>query len=52
MDNLENKNIKYFKIGNAIFPDGKVIVSDKNGTTEYGLEEWKQNQKSQPQPQS
>lgn len=46
---MDGFHIQRFPEGHAEHPNGCVIVTNENGTTEYTLEEWDALQQSQPQ---
>lgn len=49
MENISNSAVDYYRVGHRSYPDGCVIVTDENGTTEYTLDEWHALQQSPPQ---
>lgn len=43
----DNIHIQTFNVGHATYPNGCVIVTDDESTTEYTLDEWHALQQSQ-----
>ncbi|WP_262695182.1 hypothetical protein [Kordiimonas aquimaris] len=46
---IEPLDIQVFPEGHGLYPNGCVIVTDEDGTTEYTLEAWHALQQSQPE---